>query len=190
MKENFLPSLKLVLADEGKFSDIPEDRGGPTNLGITLKTLINYHEHFDYGDFDLDGDVDVADIRLLDDPEEAAPVYRRYFWDSIAGDKLPAGVDYLVFDSAVNHGPKNAGVFLQRAANRQGKTLLVDGCIGPVTIKTVQGCSPHWLISDILNERDIFYRKIVARDLFQEKFFKGWMNRMAHVAKNTRTMEG
>ena len=48
MKENFDKSLAFVLADEGKFSDIPEDKGGPTNQGITLKNLIEYHKNFDY----------------------------------------------------------------------------------------------------------------------------------------------
>lgn len=186
MKENFDQSLKFVLADEGKFSDIPEDRGGPTNQGITLVTLIHYHAHFDYGDFDLDGDVDIDDIRLLDEPEEAAPVYRRFFWDVIRGDALPAGVDYVSFDSAVNHGPKNAGIFLQRVINRWGLSLKVDGSIGPITIQAVQGCDCQGLITDILRERDIFYRKIVARDPSQEEFFKGWMNRLARVAVNVR----
>jgi lysozyme family protein len=189
MKESFEQSLKFVLADEGKFSDIPEDRGGPTNQGITLKTLKEYHAHFDYGDFDHDGDVDIEDIRLLDTPEEAAPIYRRWFWDAVQGDALPAGVDYIIFDSAVNHGPINAGRFLQRASNRQRGNLVTDGIIGPATIQRVQGHDRQELITDILRERDIFYRKIIARDPSQEKFFRGWMNRLARISVNVRAFE-
>ena len=186
MRENFSKSLRFILADEGKFSDVPADRGGPTNQGITLTTLIHYHAHFDYGDFDLDGDVDINDIRLLDEPEEAAPIYRKYFWDVVRGDDLPSGVDYVIFDSAVNHGPRNAGIFLQRAVNRAGRKLTIDGSIGPITAKMVWECDRQGLITDILRERDIFYQKIVANDLSQEKFFKGWMNRLARVAVNSR----
>lgn len=184
MKENFLPSLKFILAAEGKFSDIPADRGGPTNQGITLKTLIDYHAHFDYGDLDRDGDVDIDDVRLLDEPEEAAPVYRKWFWDAVQADRLPAGVDYLVFDGAVNHGPKNAAILLQRAINRIGCGLSVDGSIGEKTIQAVKRCNTETLIIDILRERQIFYHKIVACDPSQEIFIRGWMNRLAKVAAN------
>jgi len=189
MKKNFDKSLRFVLdpSVEGGFSNHPADKGGPTNQGITLSTLIHYHTHFDYGDFDLDGDVDINDIRLLDEPEEAMPVYRRYFWDVVRGDDLPSGVDYVIFDSAVNHGPRNAGIFLQRALNRWGVALELDGIIGPLTIKAAIGHGSSMFITDILRERDIFYRKIVAHDLSQEKFFKGWMNRLARVAVNVRT---
>ena len=186
MKANFSKSLKFILADEGKFSDIKFDRGGPTNQGITLITLIHYHAHFDYGDFDLDGDVDIDDIRLLDEPEEAAPIYRKYFWDVVRGDDLPSGVDYVIFDSAVNHGPRNAGIFLQKSVNRAGKKLAVDGSIGPVTAKIVWECDSQGIITDILRERDIFYKKIVANDPTQEKFSRGWTNRIAKVAVNSR----
>lgn len=189
MKENFDKALKFTLPIEGGFSNRKNDRGGPTNQGITLGTLIRYHAHFDYGDFDQDGDVDIDDIRLLDTPEEAAPVYKKYFWDKVRGDDLPAGVDYLIFDSAVNHGPKNAGIFLQRALNRWGLNLKVDGSIGPVTIKAVTGHGGSEFVRDILRERDIFYRKIVARDLSQSENFRGWMNRLAQVAVNVREFE-
>ncbi len=190
MKQNFDQSLKLTLAPsiEGtKFSNIPEDRGGPTRCGITLKTLCNYYADFDYGDFDQDGDIDIDDINLLDTIEKAAPIYRKWFWDAVHGDELPAGVDYVIFDSAANHGPKNAGIFLQRAVNRLRLILKVDGWIGPVTIQNTLGRDSQNLIADILKERDIFYRKIVARDPSQEVFFRGWMNRMAQVAVNVRT---
>lgn len=187
MKDNFDKSLPLVLASEGGFSNIAGDRGRATNQGITLKTLQNYYADFDYGDFDQDGDIDIDDIRLLDTPEEAAPIYRKWFWDAVKGDELPSGVDYLIFDSAVNHGPKNAGIFLQRAANRQGLKLDVDGSIGPLTIWAISGRDSQWLIADILRERDIFYKKIIARDPSQSKFERGWMNRLAHVGANVRS---
>lgn len=187
MIENFDRSLLFVLADEGKFSDIPGDRGGATNLGITLRTLIDYHSHFDYGDFDHDGDIDVDDIRLLDTPEEAAPIYRKWFWDAVKGDELPSGVDYAVFDSAVNHGPRNAGRFLQRAANRQRGSLTTDGVIGPETLRGVDRCESRGLICDILRERDIFYRKIVAQDPSQGQFLRGWLNRLAKVDSAARS---
>jgi len=186
VKENFEKSLLFVLKDEGKFSDIKNDRGGPTNQGITLKTLQAFYKDQNYGDLDQDGDVDINDIKLLDQPDEAAPIYRKYFWEKVKGDKLPGGVDYIVFDSAVNHGPKNAGIFLQRASNQQKGSLITDGVIGPHTLNVVQSNNISQLIIDILKERESFYRKIVKNDLGQQKFFKGWMNRLDHLLANSR----
>lgn len=188
MQENFLPSLKFVLTSEGGFSDRPADKGGPTNQGVTLGTLKAYHSRYGFCDFDHDGDIDTADVLMLDTPDEVAPIYKRLFWDKIMGDDLPAGLDYLIFDSAVNHGSINAGKFLQRALNRMpGKSLLVDGCIGPKTLEAVPSLNTRQLIVDVLRERDIFYRKIISCDPSQEKFFKGWMNRVAAVTTNVRT---
>jgi lysozyme family protein len=188
MQENFPSSLKFVLTSEGGFSDHPADKGGPTNHGVTLGTLKEYHSRYGYGDFDHDGDIDTADVLMMDTPDEVAPIYRRLFWDKIHGDDLPSGLDYLLFDSAVNHGSINAGKFLQRALNRMAaKALLVDGWIGAKTLEMVPSLDTRQLITDVIRERDIFYRKIVANDPSQEKFFKGWMNRVAAVAANVRT---
>jgi len=189
MKENFEKSLSFTLdpSIEGGFANHIKDRGGPTNQGITLKTLKAYYADYGYGDFDMDGDADIDDLLLLDTPEEAAPIYRKWFWDGVRGDDLPSGVDYVIFDSAVNHWVINAGIFLQRALNRWGQNLEVDGIIGPVTIKAVAEYGSSMFITDILRERDTFYRKIVARDLSQEVFMKGWLNRLAQVAVNART---
>jgi lysozyme family protein len=170
MKENFEQSLNFVLASEGGYSDDSADKGGETNFGISKKS----HP-----------DEDIANMTL----ERAAEIYQKDYWMPIRGDDLPSGVDYVTFDSAVNHGPGNAGRFLQRASNRQIGTLTTDGVIGPMTIEKVARCEPRGLICDILRERDIFYRKIVARDISQSKFMRGWLARLATVAVNVRNFE-
>jgi lysozyme family protein len=186
--ENFDKSLELTLdkSIEGGFSNRLADRGGPTNEGITLLTLRHFFKDFDYGDFDGDGDIDINDILLLDTPDKASPVYRVWFWEPSKCDDLPSGVDYIVFDSAVNHGPKNAGIFLQRAINWQELNIKVDGCIGPATVHAANLCRRQSLVSRLLSERDIFYRKIIASDPAQEANFRGWMNRLAKVAANVK----
>jgi lysozyme family protein len=190
MKDNFDYALKLVLSVEGnQFTNRLNDMGGPTRLGITLNTLKDARRDFDYGDFDHDGDVDIDDVRLLDTPEEAALVYRKLFWEKIYGDELPAGLDYLMFDSAVNHGPRNAGIFLQRAINRLKRPeVAVDGFIGPKTVAAALSMSAPGLARDVIRERDIFYHKIVSRHPEQQENFRGWMNRLAKVAENINSI--
>ena len=165
MKISFEKSLKLVLASEGGYSCDPADPGGETNFGISKRA----HP-----------DEDIKGMTL----ERAGEIYRKNYWDAVRGDDLPAGVDYAVFDAAVNHGPRTAGILLQRAANRQGEKLQVDGMVGWLTLLAVGRCDPGWLLVDILRERDIFYRKIIARDPTQERFGRGWMNRLAAVREN------
>lgn len=172
MKENFEKSLNFVLADEGGYSDDPSDKGGETNYGAK-NFGISKKSH---------PDEDIKGMTL----ERATEIYRSDYWMPIRGDDLPGGVDYVVFDSAVNHGAKSAGIFLQRASNRQIGTLTTDGIIGDMTIRNVARCERSGLICDILRERDIFYRKIIARDLTQETFMRGWQNRMHHVAVNVK----
>ena len=183
MKENFMKSLELILKYEGGFSghNHDHDRGGPTNLGITLRTLQNFYNQYGYGDFDRDGDIDVDDIRLLDTIEKAAPVYKTYFWDAMKLDNYPSRVDFILFDFAVNSGPKNAVKLLQRALNKlQEYSLIIDGIAGPKVRSAMNKVDIELLICALLNERDIFYRKIVAMDHSQEVFLRGWLNRVAN----------
>ena len=188
MKENFEKSLGFILKYEGGFSNQEFDKGSATNMGITLKTLQNFDKQFDYGDFDHDGDVDIDDIRLLDTPEEAAPIYKKYFWDAMKLDDYPSRIDFILFDFGVNSGPKNAVKLLQRALNKlQGYSLMIDGIAGPKTKEIVKKVDVGLLIRGLLNERDIFYRKIVAVNPSQEIFLKGWLNRVSQLAVDVRT---
>ena len=44
--------------------------------------------------------------------EDVKPLYKKNYWDRVRGDDLPAGVDYAVFDVAVNSGDfKEAEIF-------------------------------------------------------------------------------
>lgn len=197
MKENFELALEKVLRHEGGFSNHPLDKGGPTNLGITLATLQEFFADYDYGDLDGDGDVDIQDVILLDTLEEAAPIYKRYYWDRMKLDTFPAGIDYLMFDFGVNSGPKNAAKILQRALNKQGARLDVDGVLGKGTLSYVYGDSVgmtqeevQQLIANMLQERGGFYVRLVTANPSQKVFLKGWLNRLTRVADEVQEFVG
>ena len=161
--------LKAVLKHEGGYVDHPRDPGGATNLGITLGTAKAYRL-----DIDLDGDVDKNDVRLLT-PNTAAPVYKDGYWLKCQCDKLPAGVDYMVFDLAVNSGTNRAMRYLQRAVG-----AAEDGKIGPKTLLLVNSHDAADTICRLADLREAFYRSLSTFSTFG----KGWIRRL-NAVENT-----
>ena len=158
--------LKAVLKHEGGYVDHPRDPGGATNLGVTLGTAKAYRL-----DIDLDGDVDKNDVRLLT-PTTAAPVYKDGYWLKCQCDKLPAGVDYMVFDLAVNSGTNRAIRYLQRAVG-----AVEDGKLGPKTLLLVNNHEAADTIRRLADLREAFYHSLSTFSTFG----KGWIRRLNDV---------
>lgn len=167
-----------IIRREGGFVDHPADRGGPTNFGVTHKTLARY----------LGREITREDVRSLS-RELAAEIYRRSYYLEPRIDALPSGIRAFLFDSAVNHGPRRAIKFLQAVLNAAGfGPLGVDGLAGPKTrreAKSAEICMGPWLVAALAEERRMFYRLIVDRDPSQRVFLKGWMNRVAEFDYRT-----
>ena len=102
--ENYDKCFELLLHYEGGFVNNPHDPGGMTNLGVTKKAW----EAF------IGREVDEEEMRALT-PEVVGPFYKSHYWDKCHCDDLPAGVDAVVFDAAVNSGPGNAAKWLQHS---------------------------------------------------------------------------
>lgn len=164
--DRFNRCLPALLRHEGGFVNHPRDPGGATNLGITLGTAKAWRL-----DIDGDGDVDVNDVRLLT-PETAAPVYRKGYWLATSCDQLPAGVDYIVLDLAVNSGTSRAKRYLQRVAG-----VTEDEVIGPRTLSAVRALNPVRAVERMSEIREEFYRSLSTFDAFG----KGWLRRLSEV---------
>src|SRR5262245_1898784 len=116
--ESWPGSIVKLIGSEGGYSDHPADNGGKTKYGITQKTLDQWRKTHP-------GHPSVAQLNR----SEAEQIYKAWYWDRCKCDRLPAGLDYLVFDAAVNSGPEQAAKWLQRAVD-----VTADGVIGPKTI--------------------------------------------------------
>jgi lysozyme family protein len=154
--------LSRILKHEGGFVNDPVDRGGMTNLGVTRRVWEEFVGH----------PVSEADMRALT-PEKVGKLYKQRYWDRVSADRLPKGVDYVVFDFAVNAGVGRAVKTLQSAV---GSTP--DGIIGNQTMARVNACEPKKLVNDYSDARVDFYQGIVARRPEQARFIRGWLRRV------------
>ena len=161
MLSNFPASLALVLQAEGGFVNHPRDPGGMTNLGVTRNVWKEWVKH----------EVDEAEMRSLT-PELVTPLYKARYWDACKCDDLPRGVDYCVFDSAVNMGSGRAAKLLQAALG-----VTADGAIGRATIAAATAADPVELLEAFSLGKEAFYQSLPTFGVFG----KGWLNRVAHV---------
>ena len=168
MKDNFESALEAVLHHEGGFVNHPADPGGMTNLGVTKKVWEEWVGH----------EVDEKTMRGLT-PEIVGPMYKAKYWDKVKGDDLPSGVDYAVFDAAVNSGPGRAAKWLQGCVGVEQ-----DGGIGPKTLAAVAAMNPVELVDDYANRRLSFLMDLPHWGTFG----KGWGRRVAAVQTVAATM--
>ena len=162
MKKNFKASLEHVLVHEGGWADHPRDPGGATMKGITLAT---YRRHSGQSR-------SKKDLRNISDGE-IDQIYRSGYWDMCQCDKLPSGVDYTVFDGAVNSGPGRSAIWLQAAIGAKH-----DGGIGPKTLARVNKHDAAVVADQICDNR----LKTLQTFNTWDTFGKGWSQTVLPVA--------
>ena len=172
MKENFDKCFELMLKHEGGFVNHPQDPGGMTNLGVTKQVWEEW----------LGRQVSEKEMRALT-PIMVKPLYKRKYWDAVRADDLVSGVDYCVFDVAVNSGPGRAIKFLQSCVG-----VAADGGFGPRTLAAVKEAEkdPARLIEMYCARRLEFLQSLKTF----ETFGKGWSKRVQEVKDKALKMLG
>lgn len=158
MKENYAKCLAQVLKYEGGFSDHPQDPGGATMRGVTQAV---------YDAWRKKNNQPIQSVRYINDTEIGA-IYRQEYWDRISGDDLPSGIDFAVFDYAVNSGVSRAAKTLQAVVG-----VTQDGQIGPQTIQAAK----TYVAMTVTNKRLAFMQSLSIWSTFG----KGWAARIADV---------
>ena len=170
----FEKAVTVVLKNEGGFANHSSDPGGATNFGISLRWLKSQGL---YGDFDDDGDVDIDDILTLD-VEAATRVYRDKWWNANMYDRIiNCDVATKLFDTTVNTGASRSHKILQRSLNNLGAKLVIDGVIGPITIKTTNTEDPETLLQAFRLEQKSFYMRLIHKKPSLAVFRNGWLAR-------------
>jgi lysozyme family protein len=175
MKANFGACVAHVFLSEGGYVDHPNDPGGATNMGITIKTLAAYRGR----------KVTKAEVKALT-KSEAAEIYRKNYWDAVSGDYLPRGLDLVAFDGAVNSGPARGAEWLQQALG-----VAPDGRIGPKTIAAANSTYAPAAIARNIAIRRTFMKSIrdkKTKALLWDTFGRGWNNRLLALEKAALAM--
>lgn len=167
--ENYSASLRRVLVHEGGFVNHPKDPGGATMKGVTQAV---------YNAFRKRRGLTSQSVRGVSDGELEA-IYRTQYADKIAFDKLPTGIDYVVFDGAVNSGPTQSTKWLQRALG-----VPVDGIIGNVTLAKAAVADHSHLIDAICDQRLKFLKGLTT----WATFGRGWASRVEDVRRTAKAM--
>ena len=172
---NFYNIIETVLKHEGGFVDHPNDPGGATNHGISLRYLQQRGDLL--GDIDGDGDIDHNDIRAMT-RENAIDIYKIGFWDKYKLEDLHHGsVQEKIFDMVVNMGARQAYKLAQRAAVYLGQNIVVDGIVGPNTLKAINECEPKYFLQELRYRQAEFYLDLVNNNTKFKPFRDGWLRR-------------
>lgn len=152
---NFDQAFDRLIGHEGGYVNHPDDPGGETNWGITLRTA----REAGY----------TGTMRALT-RQEAKAIYREAYWNRAKADQYDGAIAFQLFDTAVNHGIGQAIRFLQRAVG-----VADDGAVGPVTLAAVRAMSVTDVLARFNAERLDFYTKLTTWPTFG----KGWARRVA-----------
>ena len=160
MKESFDKAMEATFAWEGGYVDNPNDPGGATKYGISKRA----HP-----------EVNISKLTK----KKAREIYHQDYWQPCGCEELPAGLDLLVFDCAVNQGPGFAVRTLQQSVG-----AAEDGIFGPRTQAAAESADPHEAIREYVARRGVRYGRL---DTFS-RFGLGWMRRLADIHQRAASL--
>ncbi|MDY0204835.1 MAG: glycosyl hydrolase 108 family protein [Desulfovibrio desulfuricans] len=192
MADNFTIAHKFTAKWEGGESDHPDDGGGLTKYGVSLKFL--------GGLSGTQSNRDVLERMGIRLPitrqviydltrDQAASLFRWQFWDKLRLGLIPLRPAVVLYDAAVNSGPAQSIKLAQRGYNRcvaYGQPLVVDGIMGPATRAAMQLADTDKALSAMLDAREKFFQTIVDNKPSQQVFLRGWINRVDDLRRYVR----
>ena len=152
--EIFEKSVNVLLTLEGGYSDRPDDKGGPTNFGLSQKSY---------------PDINMKTLTR----DQAIEIYFNDFW--IPMNLFVINDDELVlrlFCFGVNCGIRTAIRILQKLVG-----VIADGFIGSLTARAVREFDGNVVDSFIQREKK-FYVTLVQKDESQRPNLLGWLDRI------------
>lgn len=155
-----------LIALEGGYVFHPEDEGGPTNGGVTLKTYRDF-----YGESMTKEDLKEMSYK------QWSHIMKTGYWDKCKGDQIEnQSLAEIIVDWRVNSGA--AGVMkVQEILGCRP-----DGIVGPITLSLINSSDAEQLFDRLWKARQQFFINIVKRNPRKKVFMNGWMNRLGQFS--------
>lgn len=173
--------ISMILKHEGGYALIPGDSGGETYQGISR---VNFPKWKGWAIIDKfkplkNGQIITTVIELEELVEQ---FYKSAFYNKCKIDSIQdLFISAHVLDQSVNSGIPRGIKILQKAINNLGHDLVMDGKIGEKTLNACNSSNQKDLLNSLISERKSWYRSIVDNNPSQNKFLKGWLNRVDQV---------
>lgn len=154
---------------EGGFINDPDDLGGATNMGITLSTYTDYCRRKGYPKPTVTRLKNISESDWLD-------IFKTMYWDKWKADEiLSQSVANILVDWLWNSGDYGIKIpqMLVNVSN--------DGIVGPKTIAAINAQNPRELFDRIKIARFDFIDSICKSRPANEKYRRGWMNRINDI---------
>lgn len=156
-----------VLKWEGGFVDDPDDLGGATNKGVTIKTYKAYCKRKGYPQPTIERLKNLTDEQFCD-------ILKTMYWDTCKADRIESqSVANAIVDWAWHSGTATAIKEVQRVLGVEA-----DGIIGNVTLAAINSHSPLPLFGKIQQARKAYLERICVSRPANNKFIAGWLNRV------------
>lgn len=161
----------FILSFEGGYVNDPRDPGGATNRGVTIATWrqVGY-------DKDGDGDIDVADLKLITPADAVSRVMKPHYWDRWQADRIKSqSVANIVVDWVWASG-KHGITGVQKLLG-----VKVDGIVGEKTLAALNAQDPRALFDHIHRARARFIDQVIAGRPTSACYRASWLRRLDYI---------
>lgn len=167
--DTFHKALAYTFVNEGGFSNVKEDKGGATNFGIIREELARWRHH----------DVSASDVANMK-REEAEAIYKAWYWDALKLDQIQnEKVAIALFDRSVLNGLTGVSRHVRNIFNWHKD----DAANFFPLIQDVNAEDPRTFVLKLADYCEAAHRQRVKNDSSQERFLKGWLNRVDRMRR-------
>ena len=160
--------IPIILKWEGDYVNHPNDKGGPTNKGVTIATYEAYCRKKGYPKPTVERLKNLTQEQWID-------ILKTMYWDRWKADQINnQAVANILVDWTWGSGAWGIK-FPQRILGVKD-----DGIVGPKTIAALNDYPDQSeLFKKIWMRRKQHFEDIVKADPTQKVFLKGWLNRLS-----------
>ena len=174
---NYKSLIPFILYWEGGYQKDPNDLSGTdTNKGITYTTWKSVF-----------GDTHDRFMKMV--PEDWETIFKNKYWDLMCGDKINyQSIVNLCVDWCWASGRHYPSIDIQDILiHAFGNHITEDGQFGPATVAAINGDDEQRLLSTIIEKRMWYCDQVVLAHPSQQKFIKGWKNRINSLVNFNKT---